>query len=185
MLCRVEMPANEQIYGRFYRYRLFHGVGSNKMMMLLLPIVVIVAVAMMLGAGTTQTNLLISGALVLLVIAYFGYSLYYKPLQMFRKRSGAAMMTEVTILTENGLNRTVKSEEGGPPETNSVQYSALHHAVETGKDFYLFTAPTQAYLLDKEFFTKGDPAELRTALEAKMGVKFHYPGKKKPPKKKK
>ena len=24
MLCRIEMPANEQIYGRFYRYRMLH-----------------------------------------------------------------------------------------------------------------------------------------------------------------
>ncbi len=181
MLCRVEMPANEQIFGRFYRYRLFRGAGSSKMTMLLLPLLAAVAVALLLSSGMP---LYLSGAVILLVGLYLGYTLYYKPLQVFRKRGGAAMLTEITILTENGLNRMVKSEEGGAPETANVQYAALHHAVETGKDFYLFTAPAQAYLLDKEFFTKGSPEDLRAALNAKLGAKFQHPGKKKPAKKK-
>ncbi len=179
MLCRVEMPANEQIYGRFYRYRLFRGAGSGRMAMLLLPLLAVVAVVLMLTSGMP---IYLSGGVILLLVLYLGYTLYYKPMQIFRKKGGAAMLTEVTMLTDSGLNRTVKSEEGGAPETASVQYSALHHAVETGKDFYLFTSPAQAYMLDKEYFTKGSPEDLRAVLNAKLGAKFMHPGKKKPAK---
>ncbi len=180
MLCRVEMPANEQIFGRFYRYRLFRGAGSSKMTMLLLPLLAAVAVALLLSSGMP---LYLSGAVILLVGLYLGYTLYYKPLQVFRKRGGAAMLTEITILTENGLNRMVKSEEGGAPETANVQYAGNFWTL-LRITLLSCVRKSEDYVLDKEFFTKGSPEDLRAALNAKLGAKFQHPGKKKPAKKK-
>ncbi|MDL2294457.1 YcxB family protein [Ruminococcaceae bacterium OttesenSCG-928-D13] len=167
MLCRVEMPANEQIFGRFYRYRMMHSGGKGG----------VIAMPLILGALLVcmllmNISLIVVGATALLVVGYLVFTFYLKPARQFRSQPGAALKTEVTILNENSITRSVRSEEGGMPDNMSMQYTALHHAVETGRDFYLFTSPTQALLLDKEFFTKGDPADLRKVLQAKLGAKF-------------
>ena len=169
MLCRVEMPSNEQIFGRFYRYQLFHGTMGGRTSLILLPLIVVIFCVIMLFSGA---GFFLPLALVIILVVYFYYILVMKPVSLFRAKPGAALQTEVTVFTESGLNRSVQSEEGGMPETESVQFSALHMAVETTRDFYLFTGPTQAYLFDKQYFTMGTPADLRESLRSVLGDKF-------------
>lgn len=171
MICRVEMPANEQIFGRFYRWRLMHGSGTPgaRSNLFLMPLLVLVAVLFTFGFGITP---LLIGAVVLLAAIFFGYSLWMKPSRMFRSKAGAALTTEVSIFTEASFTRTVRSEEGGMPDNSTGNYSVLIKAVETNRDFYLFTSPAQAYLIDKEYFTKGSAEELRSILQKTMGAKF-------------
>ncbi len=169
MLCRVEMPTNEQIFGRFYRYKFRHGAQGGRSSLLLMSGVILIFCAVLLFSGGGLTL-----PLILLVVlgAYFLYMLFLRPASLFKQKPGAALQTEVTIFTPSGFNRSVTSEEGGQPETASMQYSALHMAVETKQDFYLYTSPTQAYLIDKAYFTKGSPEELRETLKAALGSKF-------------
>lgn len=179
MLCRVEMPTNEQIYGRFYRYRILHQPGGGRLGIILMPLLIVALLFFVISWGVSP---LLLGLVIVLVAAWGGYTFWVRPNSVFRSKGGAALQTEVMIFTEGGYNRSVKSEEGGVPDNASGSYAGLHSAVETGRDFYLFTSPTQAYLVDKEYFTKGSPEELRTMLDAKMGGKFKYPGKKMPKK---
>ncbi len=166
MLCRVEMPTNEQVFGRFYRWRMLHGQRRSGV---LLPVVALAAAVLLLAMGADLwLVLLLAGVCA----AYVAYAFYITPASRFRQKGGAALQTETTILTETGLSRNVKSEEGGFPETQSVQYVALHSAVETSRDFYLFMSPNEAFLLDKAYFTNGTPEELRAVLKEKMGGKF-------------
>lgn len=177
MLCRVEMPANEQIYGRFYRYKMLRlsnfgpqqGGGRSSLILMGVLAAVLVIFAVMSGMYLPAA---IVGALV---VGYIVFTMYIRPGQIFRKKAGAALNTEVTIFTDNGFQRSVRSEEGGPPDNMSAQYDTLVLAVETGHDFYLFTSPAQAYLIDKEYFTKGAPQELREVLQKKLGKKFKGP----------
>ena len=172
MLCRVEMPANDQIYGRFYRYRMLHpqkgaqgGRGA-----LLLPVVALLLCALLFALGLPPLVLVL---LVAAALAYVYYSFFMRPAALFRQREGAALQREVTIITANGVQRTVKGEEGGGGQMASAQFAALFGAAETRRDFYIFTSPTEAYLLDKGYFTNGTPEELRALLREKMGDKFH------------
>ncbi|MDL2252552.1 YcxB family protein [Ruminococcaceae bacterium OttesenSCG-928-I18] len=169
MLCRVEMPLSEQIYGRFYRYKIMHGSTGGRASLILLPFIVLIFCFVTFLTGT---GFFMPIALVVMVIIYCYYTLFVKPNSLFRAKPGAALRTEVTIFTDSGLNRSITSEEGGVPETESMQYSALHSAAETSRDFYLFTSPTQAYLIDKQYFTKGSPEELRETLQKNLGPKF-------------
>lgn len=170
MLCRVEMPANEQIFGRFYRYKLLHNIGgSSRLGFFILPLLALFILWFSWSSMGVPTIGIIA---VVFVAAYFIFTLYVKPGQIFRKKGGAALNTEITIFTDTGFTRSVRSEEGGFPENSSSQYSALTMAVETNKDFYLFTGPSQAYMVDKAYFTKGTVEDLRATLDAKMGAKF-------------
>ncbi len=171
MLCRVEMPSNEQIFGRFYRYRLLHQPNGGKFRagQLLMPIVLLAMAVLLYFSGAVLWMVLLPAAVA---AAYYVYVFYIQPTRLFRQKAGAALQTEVTIFTENSFTRSVRSEEGGLPDNLSGQYDALSAAVETGKDFFLFTGPTQAYLIDKAYFTKGGPEDLRATLRAKMGARF-------------
>lgn len=169
MLCRVEMPTNEQIFGRFYRYKMTRKGAPGRGSLIFLPILVVAAAVFMYFSGF---GLVVPAVLVALVAAYLIFTLFIKPGQLFRKKGGAALQTEVYIFTETGFTRSVRSEEGGLPENYSGQYTVLVNAVETGNDFYLFTGPNQAYLVDKEYFTKGSPEELRETLQKRLGKKF-------------
>jgi hypothetical protein len=169
MLCRVEMPFNEQIFGRFYRYRMLRLRGGGRAGVILLPVA---AAAVLLLTLAADLSPLLPLAALALAGGWIGYTLYARPNSIFRGRGGAALQTEVTVFTETGFNRSVKSEEGGLPENTSGNYSALTLAVETSRDFYLFTSPAQAYLMDKAYFTKGSPEELRRILRKGMGGKF-------------
>lgn len=166
MLCRVEMPKNEQIYSRFYRYRLLRSGGAGQ---LALPAALfVICVFLFLGSASPFVPV----ALLVVVAIYLFYLLWLKPTLHFRALPGAALVTEVTILTDTGLTQTARSEEGGLPDNLSLTYSALLKAVETGRDFYLFTSPAKAILIDKEYFTKGTPGELRATLRQELGEKF-------------
>lgn len=167
MLCRVEMPTNEQTYGRFYRYQMLRGSAWGNI--ILLPIILIGAGLLLWFSGS---NSLLALAPVALALVYLWYSLWLKPGMTFRKKGGIAMQTEIYIFTEAGYTRSVRSEEGGLPDNTSGRYDGLHSAVETGKDFYLYTSPKQAYLVDKEYFTKGGPEELRESLQKALGSRF-------------
>ncbi|NLW79426.1 MAG: hypothetical protein GXY32_08465 [Ruminococcaceae bacterium] len=171
MLCRVEMPCNAQSHSRFYRWQLLHmGGAAGRVMLLGLPFLVVLFAALMLGA---RLPVWVPVLLALAAGAYYIWLLWGKPLVQFRKMPGAALLREVTVFTAHGLNRTVRSEDGGPPENDSATYSALAMAVETRQDFYLFTTSTRAYTVDKACFTNGTPAELRAALQAQLGERFH------------
>ncbi len=169
MLCRVEMPSNEQIFGRFYRYKTLRGGSGSRMSLLLMPIVVLIFCVILVFTGS---GLLLPLGLAAVLAIYFYYSLFIRPTSLFRAKPGAALQTEITIFTETGLNRSVSSEEGGLADTESLQYASLHMAVETSHDFYLFTSPSQAILIDKEYFTKGSPEDLHTVLQKALGAKF-------------
>lgn len=170
MLCRVEMPTHEGIYGRFYRYQILHGPdASARMNLLVLPVL---AMALCIVAWFFGFRGVLFYVLFALLAAYVGYSLWMRPVRVFRKKEGVALQTEVYIFTENGLTRSVRGEEGGVADNTSMRYDALVSAAETGKDFYLYTSPSQAYLVDKEYFTNGSPEELRRMLQEKLGAKF-------------
>ncbi len=169
MLCRVEMPTNEQIFGRFYRYKFRHGAQGGRSGLFLMSLVVLVFCCVLLFSGGGFT---LPVVLLVILAAYFLYILFLRPTSLFKQKGGAALQTEVTIFTPTGFNRSVTSEEGGQPETASMQYNALYMAVETRQDFYLYTGPSQAYLIDKEYFTKGSPEELRETLKTALGDKF-------------
>lgn len=170
MICRVEMPANEQIFGRFYRYRMLRGQrGAGRSPLVMLAVLLLAAVALVVVGGVTPY---LGLAVLALVLLWLGYALWFRPGQLFRGREGAALQTEVIVFTPTGLTRTVRSEEGGPPDNQSLNYSALVRAVETGRDFYLFTSPTQAFLVDKDYFTDGSPDALRTVLREKLADRF-------------
>ncbi len=170
MLCRIEMPTNEQIFGRFYRWKLLNQGGlAAKFGVFGLPILALLAAALLWNMGINQLILL---ALVVGAVGYTLYLLYLRPNMEFRKKEGAALQTEVYIFTDTSFTRSVRSEESGMHDNTSGQYNVIVSAVETGKDFYLFTSRTQAYLLDKEYFTKGTPEEMRATLRTKLGTKF-------------
>lgn len=169
MLCRIEMPTNEQIFGRFYRYRILKGTGNSRLSIIVLPVLIVVFSLFLFFTGMSPV---VSGGLILLAVGYVVFTLVMKPNSIFRQKAGAALQTEVYIFTENGFTRSVRSEEGGMPDNLSAQYDILVKAVETKQDFYLFTSQTQAYLVDKEYFTKGTPEELRATLQKKLGAKF-------------
>lgn len=169
MLCRVEMPTNEQIFGRFFRYKMMRKGGQGKGIVILMPVL---GVVMALFMFTSNVGLLLSAAVLALSFAYPIYMMYIQPNQIFRKKGGAALQTEIYIFTETGFTRSVRSEEGGIPDNYSSQYNVLVSAVETGRDFYLFTGREQAYLVDKEYFTNGSPEELREVLKQKLGKNF-------------
>lgn len=166
MLCRVEMPKNEQIYGRFYRYRLLRGRGAGQFA---LPAVLLVLVVFLfIGSPSPLFPL----ALLVVLLIYLGYILFLRPGLHFRAQPGAALITEVTIFTDTGITHTQRSEEGGLPDTQNLSYDVLLKAAETKQDFYLFTSPAQAILIDKSYFTKGSPEELREVLKDALGARF-------------
>ncbi len=170
MLCRVEMPYHEQIYARFYRYKLFHkGSQANiKSTVVLLLFLTVSIVFLSLWIGNSIIFLL-----TMLVFAlWFFYLLYWRPLSQFRALPNAAMQTEITLFTANGLSRKVTNENGSTTETNSLSYHGLVKAVETKQDFYLFYGETKAYLIDKQYFTNGDAETLRKLLLESMGNSF-------------
>lgn len=170
MICRIEIPTNEQIYGRFYRWKLLHQGGSGgKFNLLGIPLVLLLGAVLL---WTTGNNLLFAAVLVALAVGYTVYTMVLRPGAEFRKKEGAALQTELYIFTETSFTRSVRSEESGMQDTSSGQYNLFISAVETKEDFYLFTSPSQAYLLDKEYFTKGSPEEMRATLRAKLGDKF-------------
>lgn len=170
MLCRVEVPANEQLYGRFYRYRMLHRNGRLSIWgILAFPLLVLTAGVLLWGGGFGLVAPLVFGAVA---AAYLGYMLYWVPNRRFREKPGAALQTEVYIFTESGYTRSVHSEEGGLPENASGRYDSLYAAVETRHDFFLFTGPSQAYLIDKAYFTNGTAEDLRALLRQGMGGKF-------------
>ncbi|MDL2325198.1 YcxB family protein [Ruminococcaceae bacterium OttesenSCG-928-A16] len=171
MLCRVEMPTNEQTFGRFYRYQMLHGQGGegggrgNLYMPLLLALVGVFSLVMGLPVW-------VGGGIIVLALAFVVYMFYVRPGTIFRKKGGIALQTEVYIFTETGLTRSLRSEEGGLPDNSSMRYDGLTRAVETSRDFYLYTSRSQAYLVDKEYFTNGTPDDLRDCLKKTMGDKF-------------
>lgn len=169
MLCRVEMPNNEQIFGRFYRYRMFHGGASGGVGFFTLPVVLFILCACLFVGGT---DYFFPTALLAVGVFYTLYLLYLKPVLRFRAKPGAALLTEVTVFTGTGLTHSVRSEEGGLPDNQSISYDGLLKAVETSQDFYLFTAPDQAILIDKTYFTNGSPEELREMLKTAMGERL-------------
>lgn len=173
MLCRVEMPNHEALFGRFYRYRLLKGVGGgSRFSVVVLPILVVLVCLLMLMTGINPGVALVPAVLV---GGYLIYTLYVQPGALFRKQAGAALQTIVYLFTDTNFTRSVRSEEGGLPDNSSLRYDGLVMAVETAKDFYLFTSPKQAYLVDKEYFTKGTPDELRETLRRVLGAKFKGP----------
>lgn len=169
MLCRVEMPTNEQIFGRFYRYQLLHGESEGGRGALYMPLLLVILAGLSLLMGLKAW---VAGAICVAAIALFVYTMWIKPGTIFRKKGGIALQTEVYIFTETGLTRSLRSEEGGLPENTSMRYDGLLKAVETKQDFYLYTAPNQAYFVDKEYFTNGSPEELHSFLQATLGSKF-------------
>lgn len=170
MLCRVEMPCNAQIYGRFTRWQLLHmGGTAGRALLVALPVLALAFAALIVGAGLPAV---LAVLVMVLVAAYYIWLLWGKPLSQFRRQPGAALLREVTVFTPHGLNRSVRSEDGGPPDNSSTSYSALALAVETKQDFYLFTSPTRAYMVDKAYFTNGTPADLRATLQAQMAERF-------------
>ncbi len=174
MLCRVEMPTNDQIYGRFYRWRMLHQGGKMLLFSLFgLPVLILAAVIFFWLAGER------SWLLIVLFVAMLGYDYYvffYKPTQIFNKIEGAALQTEVTIFTDNGFTRGVRDESGSVTENISHRYTDLVSAVETTHDFYLFYTKANAYTFDKEYFTNGTPEELRATLKEQLGAKFKSKG---------
>mgnify|MGYP003701367825 CR=1 FL=1 len=171
MLCRVEMPTNEHIFGRFYRYQMIRGSdsASSRMNLIILPVILILAaIFMVVAAG----NWLFPVIVLALTGAYLGYMLYLRPNSLFHKKAGIALQTEVYIFTENGFTRSVRSEEGGMPDNTSGRYDGLLAAVETKNDFYLYTGRTQAYLVGKGEFTNGTTEKLRAMLQKTMEDKF-------------
>lgn len=169
MLCRVEMPTNEQTYGRFYRWKLLNQGGTaSKVIFLALPVLLLVfAVWAFLSSGSWLPMILFA-----ISLAYTIFSLYIRPGQEFKRRGGAALETEIYIFTETGFVRNVRSEESGQMDHTSQQYDVLVKAVETKQDFYLFYGPNTAYLVDKEYFTNGTAEDLRTVLTKKLQGKF-------------
>lgn len=167
MLCRIEMPTNEQIFSRFFRYNLLHSPARANV--LLLPLFMLALAA---GLYFLGLSIWLIGLVLLLTAAYLVYQLYLRPTAIFRQKSGIALQTEVYIFTENGYTRTVRSEEGGLPDNTHLRYDALLKAAETQNDFYLYYRPGHAHLVDKTYFTKGEPAELRETLRAALGEKF-------------
>ena len=169
MLCRVEMPANEEIFGRFYRYRMLKAKNGGRASVVVMPLFAVIVAVLIYSASA---NILFAALPALVALVYLVHQLYLRPKQIFNKKGGAAMFTEVTILTESGYQHIVKSEEGGHPDTSGGQYGALNQAVETSQDFFLFTSPAVAIMLDKDYFTKGSPEELRATLKKALGNKF-------------
>lgn len=169
MLCRVEMPTNEQTFGRFYRYQILHGETEAGRSSLYLPILLFLTGIFFWVIGMPVW---MAGVLALLAVAMLVYSFWLRPATIFRKKGGIALQTEVYIFTDTGLTRSLRSEEGGLPDNSSMRYDGLLKAVETKSDFYLYTARNQAYLVDKEYFTNGTPEELRGYLQKVLGAKF-------------
>ncbi|MDL2219994.1 YcxB family protein [Ruminococcaceae bacterium OttesenSCG-928-O06] len=170
MLCRVEMPANSQIYGRFYRYRLLNRSGQGvKAILGLLCVLYVVFLAAAIWAGLPWP---LVAVLTALLAAYFIFNVYARPISEFGKTEGAALRTETTIFTAGGLQRSVRGEEEGMVDSASLPYTSLSSAVETKRDFYLFTTQAQAYMIDKAYFTNGSPEQLRELLRAALGTKF-------------
>lgn len=167
MLCRVEMPTNEQIFGRFYRYNVMHSPARNNMV--LMPVLFLAAAFLLWSMNVTYLLIL---ALLVLLVAYFVVQMYARPASVFRKKGGVALQTEVYIFTETGYSRSVRSEEGGLPDNANGRYDALVQAVETKQDFYLYHSPGRAYLVDKAYFTNGTPEELRAVLRKALGKAF-------------
>lgn len=171
MLCRVEMPTNEQTFGRFYRYQFMHSNaeqgGGRGLLFLCVAVMVVAIISLVTGVMTWP-------AIVLLILSagFIVYSMYVKPGSVFKRKSGVAMQTEVYLFAETSFTRSVRNEEGGLPENMSSRYDGLLKAVETKHDFYLFTGTTQAYLVDKQYFTNGTPEELRACLQTALGKKF-------------
>lgn len=170
MLCRVEMPTNEQIFGRFYRYKILRGgSGNGGKGFVVLPILLVILLAFSVLTGVSLKVVIV---LLVVVAAYLLYMFWWKPVSIFRKKEGAALQTEVFVFTETFFTHSVRGEGESVIDHSSTQYSALHKVVQTSKDFYLFTSPTKAYLVDKEYFTNGSPEELAKILKAALGDKF-------------
>lgn len=171
MLCRVEMPTNEQTFGRFYRYQFVHASaeqgGGRGLLFMCIAVIVIAAISFFSGVMSWPALVLMLAA-----AAFIVYSMYIKPSSIFKRKSGVAMQTEVYLFAETSFTRSVRSEEGGLPENTSSRYDGLVKAVETKSDFYLFTGTTQAYLVDKQYFTNGTPEELRACLRTALDKKF-------------
>jgi hypothetical protein len=173
------MPSNEQIYSRFYRWRYFHrtsNAAAPRSSFAVFPFILIISMLAVIAFGLSP--LIIAGVLLVIVI-YFVYMFYSKPARLFRSKPGAALQTEINIFTESGFNRLVRSEEAGMIDTANGSYSYFTKIVETSRDFYFFTSPTQAYLVDKECFTKGDAETLHKILQKVAEATFIYKGKKK------
>lgn len=171
MLCRVEMPTNEQIFGRFYRYRLLHNSAENgggRSIIGLSLIIIVIAIFGIMSGIVLWFGLVI----IALMIALLGYTFFMKPNTLFKEKSGAALKTEVYLFSETGFTCSVRSEEGGLPENTSCRYDALKQVIETKQDFYLIMGAKEAYCFDKEYFTNGTPEELRECLKKAVGNKY-------------
>ncbi len=170
MLCRVEMPTHEQIYARFFRYRLLHSSNKSRfnntaLLAILCPLL---ALLLLILIG----DILLSLAVLLLFSILFSFVLFLRPLLLFRAKPNAAMNTEITVFTATGCTRKVTSEEGGISETANLPYHNFVKVVETKHDFYFFYNTTHAYLIDKQYFTAGDADTLRTLLSGTLGPIF-------------
>lgn len=175
MLCRVEMPTNEQIFGRFYRYRMLHnkgGQGGGRGILLLSLLLLIGAVFGFFTGIIWWMPVL----MIVLAAAFFIYSFYIKPSNIFKQKSGVAMQTEVYLFSDTGFTCSIRNEEGGLPENTSCRYDALKEGIETKQDFYLIVGAKQVYCIDKEYFTNGTPEELSACLKKVLGDKFKKKG---------
>lgn len=171
MLCRVEMQLNQKIYGRFYRYQVYHGPDSGRMFaFVFLPALMLFMALLFWFAGAASSLVAIMAALG---VVLFGYQMYARPSQEFSKKVRRPE-EHLFIFTPTMLQYVVTSADGDgkPIETLDLQYSQFVKAVETKKDFYLYTSPNQALLIDKTCFTHGSADALRTTLKETMGKTF-------------
>lgn len=161
---------HEAIYGRYFRYQALHGPdASARTNLIILPVLLL---ALNIAAWFMGFRGILFYVVLAVLAAYFYYALWMRPVRMFRAKPGAALQKQVFVFTENGYTRSLKGEEGGVEESTSGRYDALVKVVETAKDFYLYTAPSQALLVDKEYFTEGTATDLRAILQKALGSRF-------------
>lgn len=82
----------------------------------------------------------------------------------------SAMLKSGLVQTINFDDKIYISEKNNYTAKNNIEYpwEVLFKAVETSDSFYLYINKVQAFIVGKDCFTSGTPAELHNLLAQKL-----------------
>lgn len=61
-----------------------------------------------------------------------------------------------------------------PYNDGRIPYTMIHRVLETAEDFYIFTAPSQAFIICKADMTKGTPSALTAFLRDMQHIPYKF-----------
>lgn len=168
---RVKSQYSYDDYREYFIFSLFRGKRYSvgiRLFFIGYPVLIALVTLSAIIYGP-DSFLIFSDAALILIYAVFLFMIYYLPRKNYKNIG--KLFTSGVIFEFRNNDIIAKQSNNLYDGEGTLKYEALFKVYETKKMFYIFIAPNQAFLINKNGIIDDTPDSLRQILQSKVDKK--------------